>query len=375
MNFPYLSTAMTIKHVLLSLIMSLVAVPAVAVAQSGTVLTDTILFDDGSVYMGQISDSLFNGNGKMIYADKTVYQGEWKNGLWNGKGKLIYPDGDLYDGEFKEHQFNGFGTYTYADGGRYEGYWQNGMFNGAGTMNYADGSVYAGNWKEDRKDGLGVLFDNSTETLYKGYFSNDVFVGNVDEFYEDVDYAQETGTDSCFHRNGDVSLFVTYGTEHQLSFHANFHISDKFFTGGTIGFNTSDYQRGKVSETFDEETGERTTLIGWDWYMDEIMTETTYTIFKIAGECGFSWRMFSAGAAIGIGIQNSIRNCRSLATNDSYYEAGTLYYRQKITGAKFYYNLFADCVLNRNIPFLSSCSLRVGYGNIDGFYFGAGITF
>ena len=98
-------------------------------------------------------------------------------------------------------------------------------------------------------------------------------------------------------------------------------------------------------------------------------------MFRIAGECGFSWRRFSAGAAIGIGIQNSVRNCRSLSSNDSYYEAGTLYYRQKVTGAKFNYNLFADCVLNRNIPFFSSCSLRVGYGNIDGFYFGAGITF
>lgn len=368
MIFPYLSTAMSIKHVLFCILMSLITVSAIAATQSGTVRTDTIFFDDGSVYMGQISDSLFNGTGKMIYADNTVYQGEWKNGLWNGKGQLTYPDGDLYKGEFKDHQFSGYGTYIYADGGKYEGYWQNGKFNGAGTMNYADGSVYAGNWKDDMKDGVGVLFDNTTETLYKGYFSND-------RFDRSSDGVQDVEKESGIHYFGDVSLFVTYGTEHILSFNADFYTSDRFFIGANIGLNTSNYQRGEVSEVYDEEKSAWVTLIGWDWYMDEIMTETTYTMFKIAGECGLCWGRFSIGAAMGIGIQNSIRNCRSLSGNDSYYEAGTLYFRQKITGAKFNYNLFTDCVLNRNIPLFSSCSLRVGYSNIDGFYFGAGITF
>ena len=62
------------------------------------VFNDTILFEDGSLYTGQLSDSVFNGNGKMIYSDNTIYNGEWKNGMWDGKGELHFPDGDFYQG-------------------------------------------------------------------------------------------------------------------------------------------------------------------------------------------------------------------------------------------------------------------------------------
>ena len=55
---------------------------------------DTLRFDDGSWYVGGITDSLFNGTGTMKYSDGTIYSGEWKNGLWDGTGTLRFPDGD-----------------------------------------------------------------------------------------------------------------------------------------------------------------------------------------------------------------------------------------------------------------------------------------
>ena len=364
--------------------MSLLAVPATAGAQPETIPTDTIYFDDGAVYIGQISDSLFNGSGKMIYADSTIYEGEWKNGLWDGKGTLSYPDGDSYTGEFREHTFNGFGKYIYADGGNYEGHWRDGMFNGAGTMNYSDGSIYSGEWKDDMKEGIGVYYSTATGSLYKGYFLYDRLIYTIDD---DRQNKSSSGTsqsvlsknkqkynDGKFHYDGHTSIMLSYGLGQIFSIHADFHTSDWFFAGFQLGFNTHSYQIGEASITTDDETGEKITLVGWDWYLNEILTENTYPMFKISGECGISWQRLSLGTALGIGLKNTVRNCRSKEENDSYFAPGTLYYRDKITGVKFAYDFFAEYAPNLKLPWFD-ISLRTGYSNLDRFYMGLGISF
>lgn len=382
MFFPYLYTDMSIKHAVIFSILSVSALVAYASTSNDTIaVTDTIRFDDGAWYLGEISDSLFNGYGKMVYADSTLYEGEWKDGLWDGQGEIYYPDGDTYKGSFHEHEFSGYGVYHYSDGATYDGYWKNGMFDGAGTMTYADGSEYTGAWMNDMKNGPGVLYESATGALYKGYFYNDQFIGtgqsqqaenksNANPYYN-----IRIRPDSCWHYNGDSYVCLTYGTRQTFSVHADFWSSKRFFAGFSLGFNTINHKIGKVSVTYDDETGEKITLVGWDWYMDEVMTEHTYSMFKLAGECGVSWGWFSLGAAAGIGLQNTVRNCRSLSHNNSYYEPGTLYYREKITGAKFSYDIFTDFILSRNIPYIHSCSMRTGYSNIDGLYIGAGIIF
>lgn len=389
---------MTIKHTISIALISLLSVPAIAGTQSDTVLTtDTICFSDGSVYMGQIADSLFNGTGKMIYADSTVYEGEWKDGLWEGEGELHYPDGDWYLGSFHEHEFSGYGVYHYNDGARYDGYWDYGMFNGAGTMEYADGSVYAGEWKNDMKDGLGVLYDNNAHALYKGEFRQDRFIEpdeyETDDYEPSYSYYASNRPDSCWYYPGDACIYITYGSGQKISVHADFYSSERFFAGFLIGFNAVNYrQSDKPSVIYDEETGQRIDLIAWDWYLNEIMTERTYTMFRSGGECGLSWGRFSVGTALGLGIQNTVRNCRSLEGNNSYYEAGTLYYRTKVTGVKFTYDLFTDFILKRNArgfsndyfsignmygshPIFYSVNLRAGYSNVDGVFFGLGVCF
>jgi len=366
-------------------ILSILSVSAFAAHASA--LNDTILFDDGAWYIGQIADSLFNGHGKMVYADSTVYEGDWKDGLWDGDGELLYPDGDSYTGEFKEHEFSGYGTYLYANGAKYEGYWERGMFNGSGTMTYDDGSIYAGEWKDDRKDGLGVFYDSSTDALLKGHFRNDIFIGSQEQednwnhleqtFNDDWNpyLRQPIRPDSCWHWKGDTYLYITYGLGHIFTVHADFYTSKRFYAGFLMGFNTATQRIGKESVTYNDETGEKITLVGWDWYKDEIMTQNTYTMFKLSAECGVSWGWFSIGTAIGLGLRNTIRNCRSLEHNDSYYEPNTLYYREKVTGVKFGYDVYSDFLISRHIPYINSCSMRTGYSNIDGFYVGAGISF
>ena len=75
-------------------------------------------------------------------------------------------------------------------------------------------------------------------------------------------------------------------------------------------------------------------------------------------------------------MTDMFRNCRSLEHNDSYYEPGTLYYREKVTGARFAYDFFADMMLSRpKRGSIYAISVRTGYSNIDGFHIGAGLTF
>ena len=385
MIFPYLYADMSFKHVFIISILSLCPLSGNALSLADSIQSaDTIRFDDGSWYLGEIADSLFNGYGKMVYADSTVYEGSWKDGLWDGKGEVFFPDGDYYKGEFKEHRFNGFGTYLYSDSSKYEGYWEDGMFSGAGTMDYADGSTYTGEWLHDRKNGLGVFYDSRTGSLLKGYFIDDFFVpwikndstdstgsGNYQTGYE----VRNQPSDNKIHLDRLVSVSICYGLEQIISAHIDFHTSDWFFAGFQVGVNTSNQGMGEPSVTTDSETGEEIKLVGWDHYMNEVMTENTNTAFKFAAECGLSLRWFSLGAAAGFGLQNTVRNCKSLEENDSYFEPGTLYYRNKITGTKFSYELFTDVILTRKVPIVYACSLRTGWGNTDGFFMGISVTF
>lgn len=385
MIFIYLYTDMSLKHVIIPAILTLLAIEAYAGTEYDSFSApDTIFFEDGSWYYGEIRDSLFNGQGVMSYADSTVYKGSWKDGLWDGDGELYYPDGDSYSGQFKQHEFSGYGTYVYSDGNRYEGYWEYGLFNGAGTMHYADGSTFTGNWTADRKDGPGILYDSSTGTLIKGYFEGDRVLFHYGLSSEENKTQQpshqsgssmnKTPDDGKFHYRHLTAISVTYGFNQILSLHVNHHISDRFFAGGQFGFNTVSHTIGENSITTDDETGEKVTLVGWDWYENEILTESTYPFIKISGECGLTWRRFSIGTALGIGLNNTVRNCRSREENDSYFEPGTLYYRIKTTGAKFAYDFYTEFVPNLNIPAMD-ITLRTGYSNLDGFHMGMGVVF
>lgn len=145
------------KHVLILLTLIIVCQLSTRAEEN-----DTLFFDNGSWYAGQIEDSLFNGFGVMRYPDETLYSGQWKDGLWHGIGELFFPDGDKYSGEFSNHTIEGEGEYFYYNGAKYQGGWRNNMFNGAGTMYYTDGGYYAGNWQDDKRHGYGLLFPGLT---------------------------------------------------------------------------------------------------------------------------------------------------------------------------------------------------------------------
>ena len=383
MFFPYLYTDMSLKHLfILSLLLPCV------LNLHAQAHNDTICFEDGSVYIGQITDSLFNGRGKMIYADKTIYEGEWKDGLWNGKGELLYPDGDSYSGEFKEHKFNGYGTYKYADGGNYEGYWENGLFNGSGTMNYSDGSTYTGKWENDLKEGPGVYYDASDNTLYKGYFHNDYYLTSSYDVYYDIYRGLITEDDLLPEEEETVSGkgIVTYsgfscGWGQLLSLQFDFGPAQGPFIGFCLGLDIASHGKGKdaFGYEYDEEADQNVLVIyvKWDEYMDEVITEKTYPKIEILGELGWRWRNITLGGSAGITVDKTYRNCRG--GQGSPFGSNELYFREKATGCGFAYRVFSDIVVKRyyapDRSDLLNVSFRVGYGNCEGLFMGLGICF
>lgn len=360
---------MSLKQII-SLSLCLSWALASSAKDNDTAAQDTIWFDDGAWYCGEVMDSLFHGKGKMVYPDSTIYQGNWKEGLWDGQGELSFPDGDYYSGEFAAHEFSGYGTYKYADGSKYEGYWSNGKFNGPGTMEYADGGTYAGNWKEDMRDGIGVLYDAVNGILYKGIFENDYYIGPLEEENDEnsnEDYYYED-------RPAGTTLCLTYGFGHIFAMHLDFALDNNLFAGFQLGLNTVSPAIGEASVVTNDESGERITLVPWNSYKEEILTQTTYNLLKISAEFGVNVNRFSFGGALGMGIERTVRNCRSMPGNDSYFATGTLYYRSRTTGVNFAYDLFCMYYPGIALPY-TDVAVVAGFSNLDRIYIGIGLSF
>lgn len=394
MKNPYLYTDMSLKHVfILSLLWVSSPLTRMFAADQAPAATDTIFFEDGSWYIGQVSDSLFNGYGKMVYPDSTVYEGEWKDGLWDGKGELFYSDGDHYKGDFQKHEFSGEGIYEYSNGAKYEGNWEHNMFNGAGTLNYADGSLYAGNWKDDLKDGVGVLYDVNSGELYKGYFSNDEYVGEeppampqenpgqeplTGNYYRPQAYGQNylSGrTDNSFHLRNDIVFGISFSTGKVLGIDLDYYLTNHFFTGLSIGINVKDPSKGEPASYIDDETNSRVTLIEWNELLFEINEEVSLKRFAISANAGYSWRRFTLGTSLGIGFCEKIRNCTSSRQNPEF-APGTDYFRLDPGSDVFFnYKAFTDFIFIKNRGDLNYASVRLGYGNFSGASMGLAISF
>lgn len=72
-----------------------------------------------------------NGYGTCTFADGSKYVGEFKDGLFDGQGSHQYADGSTYVGGFCEGHFSGHGTLTSASGTKVEGEFAQGIFVGA----------------------------------------------------------------------------------------------------------------------------------------------------------------------------------------------------------------------------------------------------
>jgi hypothetical protein len=339
-----------------------------AATPNDSIPIDTLLLDDGSMYMGQIRDSLFNGQGTCIYADGTVYQGEWKDGLWHGKGTLVYPDGDIYKGSFVNHVKQGRGVYVYGSGARYDGEWKNDMFNGKGTLRFEDGGIYDGAWKDDMKHGYGKLY-SSTGFTSTGYFYFDEFLGmpfdtEIDQDSTLTDELKEWGFKHEYpHPHVYFSLGASYSATGMTTCSLLMDIKEKhFYWGLAVGINLEPPIKGV-------RTG-----MGWYMFENDIHMTGEYISSQYLMEGGLLFGKWSIGGSFGMGIVNVYMNCRANNPGTDAYgtywriKYGMPYNRNGSNGLELVYRgcMRYSIHLNKQPKAL----MYLGYGKADGLFVG-----
>ena len=122
----------------------------------------TIKYENGHVYEGEIKNGLRHGYGKYTWPSGQQYVGGYMDGKQHGYGTRTWPSGQQYVGDYKYDKQNGHGTFTWADGERHVGDWKDGVECGHGERTWPSGQKYVGDWKDGKRSGYG------TQTLPDG---------------------------------------------------------------------------------------------------------------------------------------------------------------------------------------------------------------
>ena len=75
------------------------------------------------------------------------YEGEWSDNKQSGQGSYCWGDGSSYVGQFDDGLFDGYGVMKYGKDkktDRYEGEWKEGKQSGYGSEFYRNGANYVG---------------------------------------------------------------------------------------------------------------------------------------------------------------------------------------------------------------------------------------
>lgn len=334
-----------------------------------SISVDTLLMDDGSLYMGQIRDSLFNGHGVCIYIDGTVYEGNWKDGLWDGKGTVVYPDGDIYKGNFRNHIKEGKGTYIYNSGARYDGEWKNDMFNGSGKLVFSDGGMYDGAWKDDMKHGYGRLTSYNGRSA-TGFFYYDEFLG--------LPYDTEINQDSTlteelqkwgfqhekYHPKANISIGLSYGSKDIATLSLWFEYDEHYYYGLSMGIRMEPPTRGTPVS------------LGWHSHSRDVHFIGEYISSQYLMDVGYVNKRFSIGGAFGVGLTSLYQNCRANSSLEQidYQHYGVKYgepYNRRYTNGHtlVYRGSVKYSIIKKKQP---KAQLYLGYGNADGLFIGVG---
>ena len=87
--------------------------------------TAIIEYDDGSTYVGEVTNSLPDGQGTLITLDGDLFYGDWVNGKQHGRGHFLWLDGRIYIGVLKNGLRHGRGI-LYNKGESYKLSFHNG---------------------------------------------------------------------------------------------------------------------------------------------------------------------------------------------------------------------------------------------------------
>lgn len=358
---------MPIRKLIIPIICSLLSLAGYGATLNDSIPVDTLLLDDGSLYIGQVRDSLLNGHGRCIFPDGTVYEGDWKDGLWDGEGIVIYPDGDIYRGEFHNHIKEGKGIYIYGSGARYEGEWKDDKFNGQGRLVFEDGGTYNGTWKDDMKHGFGSLVSPEGRTT-TGFFYYDEYLGMPFNTEIDLDSTMTEELINWGFRQEDpqerieVMWGFSYGSKGMVTASLWHNCTEHFFYGASLGFNIEPPTRGPIAGG-----------IGFNFFTTDIHFMGDYISSEYMIDAGyiFDKSRFSIGGSLGFGVRTAYMNCRangSPSFYDSYLVSyGNAYSRTSHESLQMVYRGYLKYSFSTEKP---KAHMYLGYGSADGLFLG-----
>lgn len=122
---------------------------------------ETIRYDDGCVYTGQVANGKRNGKGTMTWPSGEVYEGDFVDNKRHGRGKCTWPSGNVYEGDFVDGECTGKGKYTWPNGSVYEGDFVDDKATGKGKLTWGKdskwaGDTYEGDFVDGKRTGIGT---------------------------------------------------------------------------------------------------------------------------------------------------------------------------------------------------------------------------
>ena len=76
----------------------------ISVAAVEEPVTKTLVWPDGTRYVGGVLDGKRSGKGTIFWQDGTRFVGQFENDMRNGPGTMILPDGNVYTGFFQDDE-------------------------------------------------------------------------------------------------------------------------------------------------------------------------------------------------------------------------------------------------------------------------------
>lgn len=293
--------------------------------------TQTIQYEDGSVYEGGWRDGARNGHGTLTLANGEVYEGNWAADLLQGTAHVDYvldaAQGwtAAFDGEFDASQMNGPGTYHSVAGNAQSGTWSvteqqavsfaapnttrtisasyEGMLNDAApggygkvvwTIDASHTASYVGEWENGVPTGKGTYTATGGESLTGdwGYVTGQKIVsasGASGSYTGLTLNGKPSGLGIAVWSSGDVSI-----TEYKNSVRSGYGISygkngDQYtglwasdiMSNGTGSYTYSDGSRFVGTWSGSQRTGTLTTSSGetykGTWKNDVLTGKGTYS--------------------------------------------------------------------------------------------------
>lgn len=145
-----------------------------------------LLYQDKSLFEGQVHQSVRHGLGTFTSPTQGVYSGQWHMDKKHGLG-VFQQNNTKYVGQWEADQRHGYGTTYFADGGIFTGTYLNNVRSGFGIYTYPSGNQYFGYWADGKKTSHSLMLFANGEN-YEGDFNNDVREGSGVARYNGASY-------------------------------------------------------------------------------------------------------------------------------------------------------------------------------------------